>query len=172
MNAATDSIKIFLDAISAFLVAISIFLAFLQMKKTLEWNKKKTAEEALTQIVSGDLLTNLDRLAKEIGWSVLTDSKTYKEVVGTLPPAKQRQLDQCLTTIFRHLETTAIKIEHDVYDESICFDYLFSLVISLYRQCEEFINRQRLARKEPRLYEHVELYAKKWQHELEMGKRH
>ena len=74
--------------------------------------------------------------------------------------------------MLRNLETITIKIEHKVYDESICYDYLFSVLTKVYASCTDFINSERNKRKEPRLFEHVEKYAKKWERDIKMKREH
>ncbi len=172
MNESYEFLKVSADVFTAALLPVSIFLAFLQIKKTLDWNKKKAAEEVLTQILSGDIFQSLEMLGKEYDWDLLVDKRTYKDVVNDLDADQVIQVNALLTTLLRHLETISIKIEHDVYNESICFDYLFSIVINTHDKCGAFIKGRRDARSEPRLYEHVEKYGIKWKEDIKLGRKH
>jgi hypothetical protein len=165
-----ETIKTYAEILTSALVPLSIYLAYLQMKKTLEWNKKKTAEEALTQVVTGDILRLYELLATDFHWSILTDKRQYNSIIKEMPTERIHQLDKILLAILRHLETLTIKIEHNVYDESICFDYLFSIVINTYKGCTPYIAKTRKEREENRIFEHVERYAKKWEKNLKRKK--
>ncbi len=153
----------YFDAISTLLVAISAYLVYWQIKKSHEWNKKKTGEEALTRLTSGDLLKNIDLIKKEVGWDILTDAANYESIILEINEESKDKLDQYLTGIFRVLETTTIKIEHDIIDEKMCQDYLFSIITTIHKKCISFLLEAREKRGEPKLYEHVERYAIKWE---------
>lgn len=168
----SETIRIYADIFTAALVPLSIYLAYMQIKKTLEWNKKKTAEEAIAQVITGETITWYESINEQFDWSLLTDIRTYDEIIVNLNTEKKYQLDKLLLRILRQLETITIKIEHDVYDESICFDYMFSIVINTHKRCVPYIKCAREERNEPRLFEHVEKYALKWQRDLATGRTH
>ena len=172
MNESYEAIKVSVNIFTAALFPLSIFLAFWQIKKTLDWNKKKAAEEVLTQILSGDVFKSLEAINVEYDWDLLVDKRSYKSVIKELDADQVSQLNGLLTTLLRHLETISIKIEHDVYNESICFDYLFSIVINTHEKCREFIDERRAIRSEPRLYEHVDNYGEKWKRDIKLGRKH
>ena len=167
-----STIKTYAEIFASAFVPVSIFLAYVQIRATLSWNKKKTAEEALTQIISGGTLKQFDLIANEYNWNLLTDDRIYSNIISDMSADRVRRLDGALLEILRQLETVAIKIDHEVYDESICFDYLFSIVINVHIKCIPYIDKIRQERKEKRLFEHVEKYARKWKTELKNGRIH
>ena len=46
--------------------------------------------------------------------------------------------------------------------ESTCRDYIFSLLVTIYRGTMDFIEQERAKRNEPKIFEFVEKYARKW----------
>ena len=172
MSESIEIIKLIISAFTATFVPFSIFLAYYQIKQTLEWNKKKAAEEILTQIVSGEIFDFFQIIKEKYRWDILSDNRLYDSIAKNLNSEEKAQLDLLLTKILRYLETITIKIEHSVYNESICFDYLFCILINTYEKCFPFILYARKARSESRLYEHVEKFANKWKKDINIGRTH
>ena len=54
-------------------------------------------------------------------------------------------------------------MDHRIVNESTCRDYIFSLLLTLYASCKQFIDKERSRRNEPRIFQFVEKYALKWQ---------
>lgn len=162
----------YIDTISTLLLAASVLLIFWQIRQTHKWNKKKSAEEALTRLLTGSFMRNIDEIETEYGWSLLTGDKEYESVRNSLNDEQKTGLDNRLTDIFRQLETTTIKIEHKILDEKLCFDYLFSMLTNIVQKSGVFIEMQRSRRKEPRLYEHAERFAKQWEADKLRSRKH
>jgi hypothetical protein len=55
-----------------------------------------------------------------------------------------------------------INMKHDIIDERVCYEYLHSIVTTFYENCKDFIDKERVLRKEPRVFIELEQYAMKW----------
>jgi hypothetical protein len=53
-------------------------------------------------------------------------------------------------------------MDHKIVQESTCREYIFSLLVTIYRATVDFIEQERAKRKEPRIFEFLERYARKW----------
>ena len=151
-----------IDILAPTFAGVSILLVFYQIRKNLNWNKKKCAEEALTRFSSGDLFKDVQILESEFEWLILKENRKYEDVIQALEDEKIQELDNVLKEIFRYFETVTIKIKHDVIDEDVCFDYLFSILTNFHIKCDKFVEKEREARNEPCVYEHVTFYGEKW----------
>jgi Domain of unknown function (DUF4760) len=160
------------DIFATTFAGISILAVFYQIRETLKWNKKKCAEEALTRFSSGDFFERIENIKKEYHWAILKEDKKYEEAVTGLNDKEIGKLDSILTDIYRNLETICIKIDHDVIDEEVCFDYMFSVLTNFYLKCDAFVKKMSNERNEPHLYEHVEIYGRKWTHRCKSKKYH
>ena len=145
--------------------SIMLFLVYKQTYKNQEWNRRRTSEETLSRLVSGEFYSLLNKLTKEYNWNPANPQNNYSTVVELLNSNKEeiKTLDITVRSIFRILETICININHNIIDEDICHDYLFSILINTYFNNEKFIIKERKIRNNPHVFEHVEYFAKKWQ---------
>jgi Domain of unknown function (DUF4760) len=140
---------------------ISTFFVLMQMQSTDRCNKKKTSEELLTQMMTGEFPKLMDSLHLEHNWDVLAHVQ-YAQRASELDEPELRKLDTTLRNVLRHLEVVCINMKHQIIDEKVCYEYLHSILTTFYETCAEFIAKERSRRKEPRVFIELEEYAKKW----------
>jgi len=132
-----------------------------QMRDTQRWNVRKTSEEMLSAMITGDFPKLMDRLVLEFGWDVLART-LYDDIAKTLTDSQLAQVDVILRNILRHLEVICINMKNRVIDEEICFDYLRSIMTTFYVNCDSFILKERKRRANSDIFENTEIYGKKW----------
>jgi Domain of unknown function (DUF4760) len=71
-------------------------------------------------------------------------------------------IDITLRNILRHLEVICINMKNRVIDEEICYDYLRSILTTFYTNCDTFITKERVRRREEAVFRNTEIYARKW----------
>ena len=140
---------------------ISTWFILLQMRRTQQWNKKKTSEELLTQIMTGEFPKLMDSLMLEYEWDIL-EHVQYAHKASALDASQPRKMDVTLRNVLRHLEVVCINMKHEIIDEKICYEYLHSILTTFYLSSEEFIKKERIRRKEPKIFKEMEDYAKRW----------
>jgi Domain of unknown function (DUF4760) len=140
---------------------ISTYFVLMQMRATQEWNTKKTSEELLTQIMIGEFPKLMDSLLVDYDWDILAHVPYAKRVTEMNEPVL-RQMDSVLRNILRNLEVICINMKHKIIDEKVCYEYLHSILTTFYINSEEFIVKERIRRKEPRVFLELEEYAKRW----------
>lgn len=160
------------DIFATIFAGCSILAVFYQIRESLKWNRKKCAEEALTRFSSGDIFKKIEFIESKYNWAILKELKNYEQVITKLNKTEIEELDSILKDIFRNLETVAIKMDHKVIDEEICFDYMFSILTNFHRKCGSFVKKMSEERKEPHLYEHVAIYGEKWHKRCRHKKYH
>ena len=141
--------------------AVSNYLLLLQMRQTQEWNRKKTSEELLTQIMTGEFPKLMDSLVLDFKWDVLAH-QPYAQQAQELTEGELPKLDAVLRNVLRHLEVVCINMKHEIIDEKVCYEYLHSIVTTFYTNCKGFIAQERGRRKEPRVFIELEEYAILW----------
>jgi hypothetical protein len=159
--------------ITVILISIQLQQERKQNRQEHEWNRRKTSEENLNSLVIHDFDKLLKKLAVDFDWDItdkVNDPKNYKQVRDDILKSGDKQklvdLDLTLITIFRILEVISINMKHDIAYEDICKDYLFSLLVTLYKKCEDFVEQQRSKRDEPAVFINVEYYAREWNKSL------
>jgi len=140
---------------------ISTFFVIMQMRDTQKWNTKKTSEELLTKIMTGEFPQLMDRLYIDYDWDILAHVP-YAERVAHIDEKQLRQLDATLRNILRTLEVVCINMKHKIIDEGVCYEYMHSILTTFYLNSEMFIAKERDRRREPRVFLELEDYAKKW----------
>ncbi len=158
-------IALVVNAISMLMMGVSTYLLRQQIKAEHLWNRRKVAEETLTIFTSGKFLSCLDQLSDQYDWQILQKGgETYNEVIKRLGETsdERKAMDKQLVTIYRHLETVSIKMNHGILDEAIAHDYLFSVVTNIDQKCQQFLVKIRKDRNEPCVYENAQKIAQKW----------
>ena len=140
---------------------ISMFFVLMQMQSADKWNKKKTSEELLTQIMTGEFPKLMDSLLLEYNWDALAHVP-YAQRASELDEPELRKLDAVLRNVLRPLEVVCINMKHQIIDEKVCYEYLHSILTTFYETCSDFIAKERTRRQEPRVFIELEEYAKKW----------
>ena len=130
---------------------VSTFFVLMQMQSADKWNKKKTSEELLTQIMTGEFPKLMDSLVLEYNWDALAHVP-YAQRARELDEPELRKLDAVLRNVLRHLEVVCINMKHQIIDEKVCYEYLHSIPTTFYETCSDFIAKERTRRQEPRVY--------------------
>jgi hypothetical protein len=152
-----------INAISAAATSVAAVLIYMQIRSDRAWARLETSHNILNEFVSGKLEDTLELLERKLGWDILHDSRTYDEVTREIDPANVDELDRLLRRLFRRFEAICISMDHRIVNEAACREYIFSLLLTLYRSSKQFIDKERSRRKEPRVFQFVEKYATKWQ---------
>ena len=157
-----------LGGVAAF--AISTWFVVMQMRDTQRWNIRKTSEEMLTSVITGDFPRLMDRLVLEFNWDILSHTN-YDAIVARVTPAQLAEIDVTLRNVLRHLEVVCINMKNRIIDEEICFDYLRSILTTFYINCDTFIAKERDRRKEEHIFTNTERYARKWMRLIAMERK-
>lgn len=148
---------------SAIGTLLAAFLIYFQIRSFEEWNRRQIGHQILNEFVSGTIENTLETLETKFGWDVLHDARTYREVVTVLPAGTEvHELDRLLRRLLRRFEAICISVDHKIVNEATCRDYIFSLLTTIYAASRDFIEKERARRNEPKIFEFVESYAKKW----------
>lgn len=145
--------------IAAFTISTTCVLK--QMRDTQRWNVRKTSEEMLSAMITGDFPKLMDRLILEFGWDILAHTP-YDIIAKNLTDSQLAQVDVILRNILRHLEVICINMKNRIIDEEICFDYLRSIMTTFHVNCDSFILKERKRRENSDIFENTEAYGKKW----------
>ena len=156
----------YVNVISAIATSIAAFLIFWQIRSDRKWDRMLASHEILNEFVSGEIENALEYIEVKLGWDILHETRKYQHIVSTFEEGNQKEnvdvLDRYLRRLFRRFEAICISMENKIIKEEICKEYIFSILVTLYKNCEQFVDAERLSRNEPKIFEFVELYARKW----------
>ena len=158
-----EVVSAFATTIAVVIGAVSAFIALRGQKRNNDWNRRKTAEETLTRLVSGDFANLLDELDEHAGWDIVGSTERYTDIAARIKPCEKARVDRLLRRLFRILETIAIHIQHNIIEDDICYEYLSSMAPRVYENCLTFVEQERANRDEPRVYEHFAAAVKRWE---------
>jgi hypothetical protein len=156
------AISAWISAAGLVVTAVSAWVALTELRQNQNWNRRKASEETLSKLVLGDFPESLDQLVSKFKWDPIADSKNYDEIIRGFNEDEQVELNRLLRRLLRILETLFIHVKHGILSEEICYDYLASIVPNLYQKCGHFIENERHARDDPRVFENFSRYAHIW----------
>lgn len=156
------AISAWLSAAGLFVTAVSAWAALIELRQNQSWNRRKASEETLSKLVLGEFPESLDQLVSKFKWDPIADSKSYNEIIKDLNEDERFELNRLLRRLLRILETLFIHVKHNLLSEEICYDYLASIVPNLYEKCVHFIENERYARGDQRVFENFSRYAHIW----------
>lgn len=146
-------------------LAAALLIAF-QIRSFEDWNRRQISHQILNDFVSGSIEDALETIEQRFGWDILHDGRRYDEIVASFPAATATrdvaELDRLLRRLFRRFEAICISMSHCIVNENTCQAYLFSLLTTVYGSSTAFVDKERQRRKEPRVFEFTERYARKW----------
>jgi len=158
-------ITVIINALSMTAACVMLFFVYKQTQTNQEWNRRKTSEETLTKLVIDEFYTLLNKLTLEYDWDPVNQEKNYSQVMDGMKndPKMIKHFQVTLRSLLRILETICINIKHNMIEEDICYDYMFSILINIYQKSHKFIQEEREIRNNPHVFEHLEHFAKKWE---------
>ena len=155
-------IPIIISSVSTIIIGISALLLWKQIKGNYEWNRRKTSQETLNNLVSGEFPDLKHKLEDKFKCAIGNESQTYDDVVKCLSENKIDELDGILMKLLNIFEAITIDIKNDIINENICYDYLGWIMTGYYRWGNPFVIKIRERVGEPRVLENFEYYAQKW----------
>lgn len=156
------AISAWISAAGLVVTAVSAGVALVELRQNQDWNRRKASEETLSKLVLGEFPESLDQLVSKFKWDPVADSKNYDEIIKGLNEDEQFELNRLLRRLLRIIETLFIHVKHGILSEEICYDYLASIVPNLYQKCGHFIDNERHARGDQRVFENFSRYAQIW----------
>lgn len=155
-------IPIIISSVSTIIIGISAFLLWKQIKENYEWNRRKTSQETLNNLVTGEFPALRDELEDKFKCAIGNESQTYDDVVKGLPKNEIDEIDRILRKLLNIFEAVAVDIKNDIINENICYEYLGWIMTGYYRWVNPFVIKIRERVGEPRILENFEYYAQKW----------
>jgi Domain of unknown function (DUF4760) len=154
---------------SAILVLKQIALMRKQMQATYDWNVRKTSQEALRDLISGEFPNWRDKIELEFGCRIPDPKENYESKTADLPPEQIKELNFILGRVLNMLEVVSINIKNNVVDEDIIYDYLGVILIEYRRWSEPFI--MEISNGDARYLGSLKQYAEKWSIRFEKEQR-
>ena len=143
----------------------TLVLLLVELRSNHSWNQKRTSYELLNDTVTSARMTGaMQELHTRFGWDLLAGGETYEDVTERLKASSTevQEVNQQLVVILRHLEMVCISISHGIVSERIAWDGLFGFFERIYVSSRSFIEKERIRRQNPHVYENFERYALKW----------
>lgn len=159
-----ETAGIIASAISTTFAAIAIFLAWRTLKENHEWNRRKSTDDALRFLVSGDYQRLTDQFHTVVPfeeWSKVDTS--YKDICESLTEEERAIAIKCSWDLLNIFESICIGMKNGILDEDIAYDYLAFILPRFFHWSQHFIEERRDISNEPRIYNELEGFARKWQ---------
>ena len=151
---------------SAIGTVMASFLIIFQIRSFEAWNRRQISNQILNEFVSGTLEDSLEAIESQFGWDLLSEGQSYRKIVRNFEQdtadRDEIELDRYLRRILRRFEAICISMDHKIVDEKTCREYIVSLLTAIHKSTAEFIEKERVKRNEPRVFEYVERYAHRW----------
>jgi len=158
-----EIIGLYISAFAALIAGGSIFLAWRQLRETHDWNRRKSSDDALRFLVSGDYQRLTDQFHKIVPleeWS--KQNTSYTDTSDGLSDEQRSLAVKLSWDLLNVLESICIGMKNQIIDEDICYDYLAFILPRFFHWSRPFIDERRESANEPRLYTELEDFAIKW----------
>jgi len=126
-----ELIGIFISAIVTSIAGVSIFLAWRQLRETHEWNRRKSSDDALRFLVSGDYQRLTDQFHKIVPfeeWSKIDTS--YKDICERLSDGERTLAIKYSWDLLNIFESLCIGMKNQIIDEDICYYFINKQLVS------------------------------------------
>jgi hypothetical protein len=164
-------ISVILSSVTVIIVGVSAWLLGKQIKVDYEWNRTKTSQETLNNLVTGEFPDLRHKLEVELKCKIGDKSQTYEDRVKGLSEDKTDDFDCFLMRFLNILEAVAINIKKDIVDDDICYEYLGWIMTEYYRWSKTFIIKKRKKTGQPRILCYFEDCAQKWTKRIKEEKK-
>ncbi|GEM_PF-2397309 len=158
-----EIIALIISTVSILIAGISLFFAWRKLTETHEWNRRKSTDDALRFLVSGDYQKLTDEFHKIIPFEEWTKTDTtYQDICQTLNDEERILITKYSWDLLNIFEALCIGIKNNILDEDICYDYLAFILPRFFHWSQHFIQERRTISGELRLYLELETIANKW----------
>lgn len=155
-------VSLILNAVNVLIIGVTAIFVYQQVKKSQEqiskdhdWNRRRSAFEAILQVTTGRFSELRKILSTKT--NIYDRNQTYTSVATNLDVEVKRSLDEILNI----LEYICLGIKHNVLHERILYDSLSVMIIEFHRWATPYIeeNRRNI---DTLLWSELETYAKRW----------
>jgi hypothetical protein len=139
---------------------ISISLAYLQIKKTHDWNRRKASLEVIFSITTAEMKTIRKQLLTEFGVDLADPLSNYEKSLAALDAGVRRKFNNEVDTLLNCLETVSIGIKHHILDEDICYEHVSWVLTSFWAWGEKRVHE--VQQIDPTLWIECSYFANRW----------
>lgn len=158
----TTIVSLSISSISTIIVGISAFLLWRQIKSTHNWNRRKTSQEILNNLVTGEFPQLRYKLEQEFNCVIWDKSHSYETKVKNVSEKGLVDLNYHLSRILNIFETIAINIKNNIIEEDICYDFMGWIFTEYYRWSRSYIEEKRQQAGDQRVLGDFTNFADKW----------
>lgn len=155
-------ISVVINGINVFLIGITAWIIHKQIEKNTDWNIKKTSQEILNHLTTGEYLIIKSELQDKFGCDFSDECQNYLELKNKDEVDKNYKFDRKLAQFFNIFEVISINMKNGIVREDICKNYLHLMFTAYYRWGFSFIDQERKRCKNKEIFLEFENYAKKW----------
>lgn len=170
MEVILQSITLFVITIGGMVGILQLYLLQQQMKAQHDWNRRVT-----TLRYSFSDNTHIREIRSKLDKHLKIASRQPGEIsleeIQKLSKSQYPSIRTDLQYLLGHLENMCVAMKNSIIDEQTCEDMLKGIVILYYRFFSQYIDDVRKIRNNPRIYEHFEAYARKWDERKELKTR-
>lgn len=148
------------------IIAISAYLILITLRKTQEWNRRKTTHEFLNDLIFKEYTALSKVITYDLAIDVKDSTKSYEDWIYTLKPEDKLLLDYTLAKIYNIFEILAISIKNNIIDEDISYDFLGLMYTGYYKWGLNLIREVRKGNADDRTYRNFQECALKWQERM------
>jgi hypothetical protein len=168
-NLQIAQLTLVVSSFSTLLIGVYVALLLRQIKETHEWNRRKTSQEILTNLTTGEFPDLRQKLELDFMCNVMDGEETYESVASRWArqdEKKKLELDYALKRLLNIFETVSINMKNHMIDEDICYDYLGDIAVQYSRWSKAFIEEGQRAN--PKAWEVFVDYTNRWSERIKL----
>jgi len=129
-------------------------LAWLQIRKTQEWNRRQVTLGLLTEWDVGRMRELRDRLESKV--DIYDSASNYDSEKENL----NKQDHMALDSVLNALDNVGLAIRHNILDERMCYDCLSGIVAGYWRWANPYISQNKQI--DIRLWDELDPLVARW----------
>ncbi len=162
MNENLDFYDFLFKSLTLLIVTISAIIAGFTLYKFHEWNRRKSTQEILKDLVLGEY-PKFSKQLLDNGAKPYDQNETYETFINTLKTDDAKaQVTSATKSITNLYEFIAISLKNNVFDDNICYDYLGFMYKEFYRWSKPYIIEEQNKGKSNRILCNFTERAEKW----------
>ncbi len=151
---------IVLELVSLFLLFASVLLVWWQIRRNLDWNRSKVAQELINDYNYGNFLPVRKKFITAIGGKNELKKSNYCDYVSKLKPDEIEKNKPIVSEVFNFFETLGVFIIDKLADDKVSYHYFQDIFLNYYNWFKPYF---KTIKKEGREYDYAfEIIAKRW----------
>lgn len=157
---------ILIGTLQTIILLIGFIIAYFQYYQTLKSEKKRYTYNVTTIVSQESFYKSIEELRINFGADLRNTEIKYQDIASKLSFEERQKFEIILERLLSLYEGIALNINQNLIDEEYAFEFLCHTLTRTYFWSLPYIIELRTKTKNPKIFEHLENVAKRWNQKL------